>query len=276
MKGKGKGQGDRRPLDCHNCGGDGHPKRLCPSPEGAKDLPGDKCNICKGKGHFGRDCTSVGGGKFVSFGKNGKGKGKGKDGGKGAWKGGKGKGGPSQYFHGKGSGGMASVDQSGEWYSAAQWEAWSQQQNHQSAAGAHQHSHQPQQQQAIDQAQGSQGPGGASQPGGAVGPWMTQQQGRANTVAGGVSTGGGGLGSLGPGQQQPLVRYISMLHKSSKPLTVFRSPYVGEVGVANSVSALDHTETVSAEAREKFKNSFVAAFNRRCPSQIIKPIASTT
>ena len=105
---------------------------------------------------------------------------------------------------------------------------------------------------------------------------MTQQQGRANIVAGGVSTGGGGLGSLGPGQQQPLVRYISMLHKSSKPLTVFRSPYVGEVGVANSVSVLDHTETVSAEAREKFKNSFVAAFNRRCPSQIIKPIASTT
>ena len=39
---------------------------------------------------------------------------------------------------------------------------------------------------------------------------------------------------------------------------------------------LDHAETVSAEAREKFKDSFVAAFNRRCPSQIIKPIASMT
>ena len=39
MKGSGKGKGDRKPLDCHNCGGDGHPKRLCPSPENAKDGP---------------------------------------------------------------------------------------------------------------------------------------------------------------------------------------------------------------------------------------------
>ena len=60
---------------------------------------------------------------------------------------------------------------------------------------------------------------------------------------------------------------VSALHlnKSSKPLTSFRSPYVGEVGVANFVSVLDHKETVSAKNKEKFTDSFITAFNRLGP-----------
>ena len=125
----------------------------------------------------------------------------------------------------------------------------------------------------MNQAQGSQVPGGANQSGGAAGPWMTQQNGRSNTVANG-GTNGGGIGSLGPAQQ-PTVRYISALSLSKKSLTTFRSPHVGTVGVAKPVSVLDQP-VVSDEAREKFKNSFIAAFNKRCPPQIIKPVASTT
>ena len=83
-KGKGKGKG---PLVCHNCNGEGHPYRLCPSPPGAKGAGGPKCENCKGFGHGKGQCPSKGGGKFGvapkgggkgKGGKLGKGKGSGK------------------------------------------------------------------------------------------------------------------------------------------------------------------------------------------------------
>ena len=91
-KGKGKGSGDRGPLQCYNCLGEGHPQFLCASGTGARkaDL-GPICGNCKGKGHDAAACTSKGGGKHVP-----KGKGNGAQpnifGGKGWGKGGKGKG----------------------------------------------------------------------------------------------------------------------------------------------------------------------------------------
>ena len=81
---------------------------------------------------------------------------------------------------------------------------------------------------------------------------MTQQQGRANTVAdNGSASGSGGLGSLGPGPR-PLVRQLSMVTPSIRP--------------THSVSVPDQRAEEDTASREKLKNSFLAAFNRRCPS----------
>ena len=116
----GKG-GTERVLDCHNCGGLGHPSRLCPSPWGSKGKPGMKCKICGGIGHMADKCPSQGGGAYkppTKGEKGGQSKGKGKN-----TKGG-GKGEPSRYFKGKGSG-VSSFEE--EYYSAAEWMAWMQQ-----------------------------------------------------------------------------------------------------------------------------------------------------
>ena len=126
-KGWGKGKGQGRVLDCHTCGGLGHPHRLCPSPWNAKETGGPLCDICKGFGHKRAECPSKGGGKHTPKG-DGKGKGKGDGKGKGKGKGyGKQTPGMSQYFQGKGSGrnGMSSVDNG---YSPAEWAAWEQEQ----------------------------------------------------------------------------------------------------------------------------------------------------
>ena len=87
-KGKGKG-GEKRPLVCYGCGGQGHPQRLCPGTgKGAVD-----CRVCQGKGHYAAQCSSADGGAYdPNAGAKGGGKGKG-DYGKGSYgKGGYGKG----------------------------------------------------------------------------------------------------------------------------------------------------------------------------------------
>ena len=107
---KGKG-GDyvKRPLDCHNCGGLGHPSRLCTSAQWAKGSGGAICSNCKGVGHDKPNYPSPGGAKHVPpQARDPKGKGKGKDG-KGKGKG-KGK---SNYFSGKGSGLVSLLDYEG-------------------------------------------------------------------------------------------------------------------------------------------------------------------
>ena len=93
-KGKGKGGGDRGPMQCYNCLGEGHPQFLCASAKDTgKEGAGPVCGNSRGKGHDATVCTSKGGGKHVR-----KGKGKGTSpliffGGKGAgWGKGKGKG----------------------------------------------------------------------------------------------------------------------------------------------------------------------------------------
>ena len=105
-----KDQGkDKKKLQCHNCGGFGHPFRLCTSVYGAMDKPGPKCDCCGGVGHVRKDCPSEGGGKYKPPEK-----------GKGSKGGDKGKGkGLSNYFKGKGSG-VSSLEQ-GEW-SPAEWD----------------------------------------------------------------------------------------------------------------------------------------------------------
>ena len=129
MKGGKSGKGKGRPLDCHNCGGDGHPKRICASEPIDLRNPNPnspKCDNCNGKGHLKAQCTSRGGGKYVVYvppGKGDKGKGKdwkGKRGGKGAKGKGKGDGSPSQCFKGKGSG----LNSVGQEYTDAEWAEW--------------------------------------------------------------------------------------------------------------------------------------------------------
>ena len=82
MKGR-KGDGkDRKPLQCHDCDGVGHPFRSCTSVYGAKDKPGQSlCELCGGKGHNKEACPSPGGGQFYP--QKGIGKGDGKASGKG-------------------------------------------------------------------------------------------------------------------------------------------------------------------------------------------------
>ena len=124
----GKG-GAKRVLDCHNCGGLGHPSRLCPSPWGSKGKPGIKCKVCNGIGHMADKCPSQGGGAYKPPAKGEKG-GKSKGKGKNAKGGGKGE--PSRYFQGKGSG-VSSFEE--EYYSASDWMAWMQQQGIASGVG---------------------------------------------------------------------------------------------------------------------------------------------
>ena len=87
------GKGGKKPLDCWNCLGQGHPSRLCPSQPGAGEKrQSPQCPTCKGHGHTKEQCTSVGGGAHVQQAGKGKGKNKGKEGGKwggskGSWKG---------------------------------------------------------------------------------------------------------------------------------------------------------------------------------------------
>ena len=114
-KGKGGKKGERRQLQCHNCGGLGHPFRLCTSAYGAKEKQGTKCENCGGYGHNKQSCPSEGGGKYKAPEKTdkGKGKGKGKE--------------QSRYFQGKGSG-MSSLDNEAANYSPAEWNEWMNQQ----------------------------------------------------------------------------------------------------------------------------------------------------
>ena len=51
------------PLECYNCLGVGHPKKICSTPLGqGKDKAGaETCENCKGKGHGKRAYTSSGG-----------------------------------------------------------------------------------------------------------------------------------------------------------------------------------------------------------------------
>ena len=101
-KGKSKGKG----LVCYNCGGAGHPSRLCPTKDNTAT---HKCHKCNGKGHFARDCTS---------GEQGKGKGKGTEQGWTGFKGLKGgkKGGSKGYPKGgKGIFGMTEGYVMGPW-----------------------------------------------------------------------------------------------------------------------------------------------------------------
>ena len=139
--GKGKGSGkDRGPMKCHNCDGESHPFRLCPSIWGVKDKPNQVvCDTCKGKGHNTSACPSPGGGKHEpkGKGKGDNGKGDWGKGGKGDWKGGKGKGkgyggkgyggkgdgNQSRYFQGKGSGVASFSDEWSQW-SQSDWNAW--------------------------------------------------------------------------------------------------------------------------------------------------------
>ena len=202
MKGKGKGWVGNRVLDCHNCGGEGHPKRLCPSPVNP-DPNSARCSNCKGLAHSAKDCTSPGGGKFVPF-EKGKGKGdKGKGGGKNQWRPGKGQGGPSKHFFGKGSGGVSSMEEWGQ-YSTEQWNAWNQQQGwDQGWTQQQQQWSQQQQQQQWSQQQQQQaatGTGGSSagsqgaKAQGAAAPWMTGAG--AGAAPGGASGVVGTLRSL--------------------------------------------------------------------------------
>ena len=115
-KSKGKDTRERRKLACHNCGGEGHPFKLCTSQWGAKDKGGKPCEVGAGLGHSKANCPSPGGAKYVprpakGDGKGKPGKGKGKDGGK--W----------QYFSGKGSGTpLPALEE--RTYSPAEWYAW--------------------------------------------------------------------------------------------------------------------------------------------------------
>ena len=98
-KGKGKGKGG---LVCYNCGGHGHPARLCPSRMPIQ--PGAVvCHGCGGKGHFADQCASGNGPKG---GKGGapKGQWQGGKGGmpKGQWSGGKAGAPKGQWSGGKG------------------------------------------------------------------------------------------------------------------------------------------------------------------------------
>ena len=102
-KGKSKGEGkDKKPLDCHNCGGLGHPMRLCTLAPWAKSTGGSTCDNCKGYGHSKSNCPSPGGAKHVPPNTaTGKGAAKGKAKGK------------SAYFAGKGSGHVSPLDTDG-------------------------------------------------------------------------------------------------------------------------------------------------------------------
>ena len=116
-KGKGGKGGERGPLECYNCLGEGHPQFLCASAKGAgKAGAGPVCGNCRGKGHDATACTSKGGGKHVP---KGKGKGQGQPNFFGA-KGWKGKGGKGQ---GKGKGKISEFDESGWAHvgDAAEW-----------------------------------------------------------------------------------------------------------------------------------------------------------
>ena len=73
-KGKGKGDGAKKVLDCHRCKGAGHPQRICPSPVDP-DPKGPRCDNCKRLGHTKAFCPSQGGGKFVPYTKGNGGKG---------------------------------------------------------------------------------------------------------------------------------------------------------------------------------------------------------
>ena len=83
--GKGKGKGEKPPLQCYNCEGMGHPKSVCSSQPGAGAAKGPvRCPQCSGYGHERATCPSKGGGRYSP--PPGKG------------------GGKSQNFYGKGSG----------------------------------------------------------------------------------------------------------------------------------------------------------------------------
>ena len=92
-KGRSKGKGkDKKPLDCHNCGGLGHPMRLCTSAQWAKSTGGRTCDNYKGFGLTKSNCPTPGGAKHIPPNiATGKGAAKGKVKGKGK----------STYFAGK-------------------------------------------------------------------------------------------------------------------------------------------------------------------------------
>ena len=226
QKGKGKGKG--RVLECHKCGGKGHPSYICPSPENA-DPNGPRCSNCKGKGHGPKDCPSKGGGKFVPPEQRQKGK-KGDN----AGKGGKGQGGAgaSKYFHGKGSG-VSSVEEWGQTqqqpqWSAADWDAWNKQQWTQ-----------PQQQ----QQQGGQQQASAGQ----AQPWMT------GAVVGAAQ--GGAAGEKRP-----------MWSMSSGVRSMCNTTVGDGTGKLRSQSVLDKAPIIVAEAsfeqNTTLKNSMLAAFDK--------------
>jgi hypothetical protein len=193
-KGQSKGKGkDKKPLDCHNCAGIGHPMRLCTSPQWAKSTGGSTCDNCKGFGHTKSNFPSPGGAKQIppntATGKGaakGKGKGKGK----------------STYFAGKGSGRVSLLDNDG--YSEADWAAWTsplgtnqQQQQHAQQQQQQQQQHQQQQNIAhssspamyghIDTMTATPWPGAS-----VLMPWMTN--------SGESSSAGSGIASVAPGQ----------------------------------------------------------------------------
>lgn len=60
--GKGK-----KPLDCWNCFGRGHPAFACASPpDSGQNKTDPQCTVCKGYGHQAPACTSPGGGRYVA------------------------------------------------------------------------------------------------------------------------------------------------------------------------------------------------------------------
>ena len=91
--GKGAQFGQRKPLDCLNCDGLGHPGKVCTSAPGAKlNKTSPKCNLCGGWGHVKAGCASEGGGKYRP------------PPAKGEQKGAQQKGSGGQHFYGKGMG----------------------------------------------------------------------------------------------------------------------------------------------------------------------------